>query len=113
MSDYYDRKGCPIPSEEAWRLQADPNYSQVIKTEVDGKLVVSTIWLALDHSFGGATPLIFETMVFPLNDEGEVSWSELHTKRYSSEEDALAGHEQAVEWARDRVGLPPRDRAAT
>jgi hypothetical protein len=51
---------------------------------------LSTVWLGLDHSFGAGPPLIFETMVFggPNDEEQE---------RYSTEEEAKAGHAAMVE----------------
>lgn len=39
-----------------------------IKQETVGKYFVSTVFLGLDHQFGGGAPLLFETMVFA---EGE------------------------------------------
>jgi hypothetical protein len=55
---------------------------------------VSTVFLGVDHSFGEGPPLIFETLVFggPLDQEME---------RYSTMEQALAGHEAMVERVRD------------
>ena len=35
----------------------------VCKTEI-GNAIVSTVFLGLDHSWGGGPPLLFETMVF-------------------------------------------------
>ena len=54
--------------------------------------VVSTVFLALDHRHGEGPPLLFETMVFP--SEGQ--WSELAADRYSTHEEALAGHARHV-----------------
>jgi hypothetical protein len=58
-----------------------------------GEATVSTVWLGLDHRLGEGPPLIFETMVFggPGDDEME---------RYSTEDQARAGHDQWV--ARER-----------
>lgn len=51
---------------------------------------VSTVWLGVDYSFSFGPPLIFETMVF------FKSWSELDMERYTTEEQALAGHKALV-----------------
>lgn len=52
---------------------------------------VSTVFLGLDHNFGGGPPLIFETMIFPSNNSSETGcW------RYSTEAEALEGHRWAV-----------------
>lgn len=63
--------------------------------EHDGVLV-STIWLAMDHSFGYGEPIHWETMVFGGEMDG-------YQERYTSEEEALAGHERIREQA--HVGL--------
>jgi len=48
---------------------------------------VSTVWLGLDHSFGGdGPPLIFETMIFDRRGES------ISCDRYATEVEALAGH---------------------
>lgn len=50
---------------------------------------VSTVWLGLDHGFGNAKPLIFETMVFDRHGH------DVYQARYSTEEEARIGHERA------------------
>jgi hypothetical protein len=62
----------------------------VARNENDG-VVVSTVFLGLDHRFGGkGPPLIFETMIFggPRDQE---------TYRYSTWEEAEAGHRKLLE----------------
>lgn len=52
---------CPDLIEWAsWFEKADRT---VRKTKV-GPVEVSTVFLALDHQYGGGAPLLFETMVF-------------------------------------------------
>jgi hypothetical protein len=78
-----------------------------------GFLRVSTIFMGLDHRHGLGAPLIFETLVFP-----HAEWLEVFGERYSTYEQAMAGHaamrrramlawrEQAVSfwsWLRSRV----------
>ena len=89
---YYNRKGQPIDMMEWGTLCNDLDYKVLARTDLpDGKWV-STVWLGLDHSFGGGAPLIFETMVFPSVGE----WMELDCERYTFEEDAMKGHEEMV-----------------
>ena len=65
----------------------------------DGK-VVSTVWLGLDHQFGDGPPLIFETMVFPSNED----FGDLDSRRYSTEQEAVAGHATMVaKWSKKRA----------
>ncbi len=60
----------------------------------DGK-VVSTVRLPIDHGWGG-TPLWYETMVFPNEDD----YGDLDCDRYTTREQAEAGHRAMVEkWA--------------
>jgi hypothetical protein len=87
---YYDRDGMPISMERWGELHADVNYRRVALDVID-TYRVSTIWLGLDHAIGFAGevgPHIFETMVFT-NGTGQDVW--MH--RYSTEGEALAGHE--------------------
>lgn len=88
MVRYYDRSGSSRTLYEWAELLELPEYKQVAETNV-GETWVSTVWLGLDHQFGGGPPLIFETMVFggPLDQEMD---------RYSTETEAVAGHETMV-----------------
>ncbi len=66
-----------------------------------GPIWVSTVWLGLDHRFGGpGSPIIFETMSFskhkPPGHE-DLTW------RYSIEAEARAGHERAVAMYREAI----------
>lgn len=52
-------------------------------------VVVSTVWLGLNHAFGDRPPLIFETMIInsPRNE---------NQYRYSTEKEAIEHHERLV-----------------
>jgi len=67
-----------------------------------GELRVSTVWLGLNHAFGPGPPLIFETMVFGLDDGEELMF------RYSTLEEAEAGHLRVVNRlvALEKLGIP-------
>ena len=93
--EHYDRQGQPIDMMLWGQLHSDPVYKRVAESHV-GPLWVSTVWLGLDHSFGDGPPLIFETMVFA-TDGTDIDWSEQICERYSTEEEALAGHQAVVE----------------
>jgi hypothetical protein len=65
----------------------DSDARRVAETTV-GEARVSTVFLGIDHEFGGA-PLWFETMVFGgQHDE--------YTDRYTTWEEAVAGHGRIV-----------------
>lgn len=84
--------------EWATTLERRDEMKRVAETTLPNGRWVSTVWLGLDHSFGfrPGRPLIFETMVFGSQDE----MSELDCERYSTEADALVGHEKlCAKWA--------------
>jgi hypothetical protein len=85
MSDYYDRQGKPM-TLEAWMKSFDDwNLKRVARDRI-GVAEVSTVWLGLNHRFSmEGPPLIFETMIFGGDDND-------FCKRYSTEDEALAGH---------------------
>jgi hypothetical protein len=96
MSNYYDRDGQPIDDVLAWGMKSeDPEYKRVAEDNV-GRYYISTVWLGLNHNWGDGPPLIFETMVFAKDDAGEVDFSDLDSDRYSTEAEAIAGHDQMV-----------------
>ena len=70
-----------------------------------GNYRVSTILLGLNYPFGSNGPsLLFQTMVFPVDKEGNIiSPVENYCRRYSTKEKALEGHiEIVVEYARNQ-----------
>lgn len=124
---YFDRQGFPIPGEQdgehgvimptlIWaRLHSDREYAIVASDDLPDGSRLSTVWLGLDHAFGGR-PLIFETMRFsgewkeftsPFVRAGQAYHESMlfpdpetgeHTDqlRYHTEEQALAAHHEIV-----------------
>ena len=69
---------------------------RVARTELAGGILISTVFLGLDHSFShSGPPVLFETMIFggPHND---------YQERYTTLADAQQGHEQAVALAQSQ-----------
>jgi hypothetical protein len=97
MTGYYDRRGNQITAD-AW-----PSYEdrRVARTDISEGVDVSTVHLVLDHQYGDGPPLIFETMIFG-GDHDQDCW------RYSTEEQAQAGHDAVVAWLRGE-GPEPTD----
>ena len=95
------RDGQPVPATDSmeWAewMETSSAERRVAKTEI-GEVKVSTVFLALDHSFGGSAPVLWETLVFggPLDGEME---------RYTSRDKAVAGHAAMVK----RVEAAPCD----
>ena len=99
--------GDPEPCDDlmewgTWIGRADRHLARDI---IDG-VTVSTVFLGLDHAFGDATPILWETMIFGgPHDE--------YQERYSTRADALAGHERAkalVSQARSSASSSSTDR---
>lgn len=88
----YDRQGRPITLGQ-WISQSSPDARRVAETTLPSGIWVSTVHLGLDHRFSlSGPPLIFETMVFTTAER----LTELDSDRYSTEEEARAGHARLV-----------------
>src|SRR5262245_32019844 len=69
-------------------------------TQITSQIEVSTVFLGLDHRFHGkGPPILFETMIFGGPEE-----IDQYQRRYSSWDDAQAGHAAAVRMAREAIG---------
>ena len=87
------RDGKPVPATDLmeWaKWYETANQERRVAETLIGDMRVSTVFLALDHSFGEGAPILWETLVFggPLDGEME---------RYAFREDAEAGHAAMVE----------------
>jgi len=83
----------PATRDEYAAQFEDPDLRRVASDYV-GDIHVSTVFLALDHAFGGGPPLVFETMVFGLNNT-EYQW------RYHTWDEAVAGHARVLSAVRE------------
>lgn len=97
MSRWYrlDENKQPVAIDiMAVRDAASEQDRRVGKTRVFDRAEVSTVFLGLDHQWDpDGPPLLFETMVFGGRlDE--------HTERYSTWDEAVAGHERVVAMVR-------------
>jgi hypothetical protein len=99
MSSYFDRDGRAIDFRQfAQIVEGVKDAKRVAETTLPNGRWVSTVWLGIDHAFGQGPPLIFETMVFPSKD-GPLT--DLDCDRYSTEDEALRGHQRMVEkWSK-------------
>jgi len=71
--------------------EARPSHKHVDSTTKDG-VRVSTIFMGLDHSWGGGVPVLFETMIFGGEHDG-------YQERCSTWAQAEAMHKAACERA--------------
>lgn len=93
MSRWYilDNNNKPIPKPvlEAAQWLEDNDHRRTVKRDEIGDILVSTVFLGLDHAWDSDTPVLWETMIFG----GEHNQ---YQERYTSHEDALEGHELAL-----------------
>ena len=98
MSNRYywilDDQGNPVEVRdlEVWAKWFEKTDRHLGSDKIGG-IHVSTVFLGLDHGFSldeKAPPVLWETMIFGGEHDG-------YQERYSSKEEALAGHTRAVE----------------
>ena len=95
---YYGMDGEPLSEQQALELfHGDPEKNRRVAQTEYGGVEVSTVLLVIDHNWGKGPPLIFETMIFG----GEFHQSQW---RYSTREEAEAGHVEACQKAFATVG---------
>jgi hypothetical protein len=95
VSDYYILDGhTPVPATlEEWAARFESSNRHVAKDTAPEGVLVSTVFLGLDHRFGDdGPPLLFETMIFG-GEHDEDQW------RYSTWDEAVAGHAAALSLA--------------
>lgn len=90
MNGFYvlvDGEPVAEPDVLAWAhwFQVSAELRRVARTEVGEEVIISTVFLGLDYSFGGGPPLLYETMVFGGVHDG-------FQERYASRAEAIAGH---------------------
>ena len=69
-------------------LEENPER-KAVKQEHIGDIFISTVFLGLDHAWDSNVPVLWETMIF----RGE---HDQYMDRYTSYEDALEGHQTAL-----------------
>lgn len=77
-----------------WAAQLENDDVRRIGSDHIGPYFISTVFLGLDHNYGGGEPLLFETMIF--SDDNEPGASE-YCYRYHDIDEARTGHRAAVE----------------
>jgi hypothetical protein len=76
-----------------WNADGFEARRRVAFDDLGAGVTVSTVFLGLDHQFGSGPPLLFETMIFG----GQLDEFQA---RYSTWDQAIAGHAKAVKRAR-------------
>jgi hypothetical protein len=91
---WYDRDGERISWGKGSWLCLHKSYVIVRHTHLPNDVVVSTVWLGMDHGYRPGTMLIFETMI-----SGDYDYME----RYATEDEAIEGHVRAEAWLMDQL----------
>ena len=85
----YKRKPIPV-NLLTWGIWMEKSRARVVKqTMLPGGVKVSTVFLGLNHGWGGQV-LLFETMIFQGENGG-------YCYRYATYDEALEGHQKAIE----------------
>lgn len=85
-----DEKGNPKPEPHLmkWaKFMEEGERRRVALTVINTHTTVSTVFLGLDHSFGGRKPQLYETMVFGGKLDGGM-------ERYATRQEAEKGHQK-------------------
>lgn len=91
-----DKIAYPCDSLQEWAEFMECGERRVAETSIEN-VWVSTIFLGLNHNFGGGEPLLFETMVF-MREEGALSSNDFEPMfRTSNWGDAEQAHKKMVE----------------
>jgi hypothetical protein len=98
MTKHYILDGRKVIATDflTWARWFEKNDRKVARERVGTNIEVSTVFLGLDHSFGGTEPMIFETMVFGGPIDGEMT-------RCSTWEQAEVMHKEMVAKAKEAL----------
>lgn len=104
---FYDQDNNPIGLRTWCALFNDTPARIVAQTNVDlpggGRAWVSTVWMGIDMNLPSGPPLIFETGLFW--EAGDFA-SDDSVMRYTTRDQALAGHDQMVAFAYNLGQIP-------
>ena len=93
-----DESGNVQPATMAEGMEYFGNASKkIIARDTINGVLISTVFLVIDHSFDESQPILFETMLFKSDGEGFDPDSNVQM-RYVSIQDARAGHAKAIEF---------------
>jgi len=96
-------KAIPTNDVKKWEKSWHPVSKRVVAQEMVEGVYVSTVFLGIDHSFGGDVPLLFETMIFP-HEEATNAYGEQW--RWPTWDAAEAGHKAIVHAILNGLEIP-------
>ena len=83
---------CSDKEPTDWSMES----RRVALTKIQAGVEVSTVFLLIDHSFDDGLPLLFETMVFGGELDGELD-------RYGTWDEAVDGHNAMVKRVQEAI----------
>ena len=100
----------PTLDAKKWSQEFERAHCIVAQTDV-GSYWVSTVFIGIDHNFfGDGPPLVFETMIFRNEPNGERHSVDGWIERASTWDEAALMHVHGVAWAQQQLeGLPPTE----
>jgi hypothetical protein len=99
MSDTYileGHKAVAEPDLTKWAKWYEKSYRKVRSNDYR-HVRVSTVFLGIDHAYGGGRPLLFETLVFEGSLDGEMD-------RCTTWEEAEIMHEKMCDLVKKSIG---------
>src|SRR3990167_6336692 len=96
MNDKYilDENNNPVICYDTIKWAESMEDSRRVALDYINEVKISTVFLDIDHDLGYGIPILYETMIFG----GE---HDLYQERYSTREEALIGHEKAIQLIKD------------
>lgn len=89
----HEKKPYKVSLDESYKLYENPDMKITKQDLINDHIRVSTVFLGMDHRFywieTDNEPVLWETMIFGGEHDG-------YQQRYTSHEDALAGHAAAI-----------------
>jgi hypothetical protein len=90
----------PVPTKDVftWGKWFEQSNRHVAYTTLESGVCISTVFVGLNQAWWShAPPLFFETMVFDPSKPRLEQWLEEYTRRYTTWEEAEAGHREVVD----------------
>lgn len=103
MTDKYileDRNPVKVDNLLTWGRWMETE-DRIVEKSTIGTIIVSTVFLGIDHSFGGTEPLLFETMIFGGKNDG-------YQERYSTWDEAVKGHSKTIKLVKSSLTSHPK-----
>lgn len=92
----YDEDNIPFKANIVTAAKWLTDDKKIIRRDTINGHLISTVFLGLDHSWGEGPPLLWETMIFAEGFKGNNEFED-YQERYSSYDEALIGHYEAME----------------